>query len=469
MSFASFSFLIFFTIVVTAVYFAKSEATKQRILLIASYIFYGSWNPYYLLLIAANSCWSWWLGRRMAQSQQLPVRRFYLWLGLALSLGMLGYFKYANFFIENSGKLLGLDYSGPLNILLPVGISFFTFHNMSYMIDLYRGRINHCESLEKFLLYVAFFPQLVAGPIVRAWQLLPQLEQPILITRANFFIGFQIFLGGFLQKLLIADNLAPYVDGLFAQPQLYSASSLWLGLLCYGVQIFCDFSGYSLMAIGCARVLGFTLPENFRMPYLSTSIAEFWRRWHMSLSFWMRDYLYISLGGNRHGEIRTHLNLAATMLLGGLWHGASWNFVLWGALHGIGLAVNRIWTARFGEAAGLAGQLVSWAITLTFVMLLWIPFRAQDFPTGWAYLRGMAGMSQGEFSGNVVWFHPVGVILLGITILWHAGWIGGVALLRDFPVRDPWRAAPATVIMAAIIAIALFAAAGGKPFIYFQF
>lgn len=466
MIFTSVTFFVFFAAVLIGVALTRGDRARQYLLLIASYVFYGAWNPAYLLLIAGCSVWTWGFGLAMSRAKTRSARLACLWASLGLSIGSLGYFKYAGFFVENTARLFGLPDVEPLNIILPVGISFFTFQAMSYTIDLYRGNIAPCASLRRFLLFVAFFPQLVAGPIVRAREFLPQLERRIVLTRRNFIIGAQIFLGGFLQKVLIANNLAPFVDALFNQPDMYTSGTLWLGLVSYSVQIFCDFSGYSLMAIGCARILGFTLPENFRMPYLSRSIAEFWRRWHMTLSFWMRDYLYISLGGNRAGRGRTYINLAATMLFTGLWHGASWNFVAWGALHGAGLICHRLWSRRFSSGSrGIVWQCTGWAATVLFVILLWIPFRAPDFDTAQTYLAGLFGGG-----GTVAWLHPSVVLILCITALWHAVWILETARGRHlFPVASPARTGPAIAIGAALMAIALFAPLGSSPFIYFQF
>lgn len=467
MIFTSLPFILFFGLLLTAFLLLRGNKARQNLLLVASYIFYGAWNPAYLLLIAACSLWSWGLGFGIYHAASRGRRLCYLWGSLGLSLGALGYFKYAGFFVANTTWLFDLPTIKPLEILLPVGISFFTFQAMSYSIDLYRRRIEPCTSLRRFLLYVAFFPQLVAGPIVRATEFLPQLERPLRLERQNFIIGGQIFLAGMVQKLLIADQLAPFVDSLFAQPLLYDSVTLWLGLASYTIQIFCDFSGYSLMAIGSARILGFRLPENFRMPYLSRSIAEFWRRWHMSLSFWMRDYVYISLGGNRSGPIRTYFNLSATMLFTGLWHGASWNFIFWGAAHGVGLIIHRLWrqSRQSHSNPGFLGQTIGWVLTTLFVMLLWVPFRAPDFTTAYLYFAGLFGPS-----GNVSWLPPSVLLLIGAVVTWHLVWLTARIQNRTlFPLAAPWRPLPATLLFSTILAIILFAPIGATPFIYFQF
>jgi alginate O-acetyltransferase complex protein AlgI len=341
---------------------------------------------------------------------------------------------------------------------------------MSYTIDLYRRKIPVCTDPIKFFLFVGFFAQLVAGPIVRAAEFLPQLHNPIRLTRVNAVMGAQVFLLGLFQKVVVADNVAILVDPVFLEPALYDAPTLWLALAAYGLQIFCDFSGYSLMAIGVARIIGFTLPENFRAPYISRSITEFWRRWHISLSTWLRDYLYISLGGNRRGSRRTEINLMTTMLLGGLWHGSAWNFVLWGGLHGLGLVLHKHWSGRvrmnerFSGASRTAYSVVAWAITLLFVLLLWVPFRCADFATTLIYLTGLVSLGDG-----VRFLHTPTMVLLAVMTAWHAAHLGRASLIKTMPTTHPLELRPLLVIGLLLLAVLLFAPTGASPFIYFQF
>lgn len=467
MIFTSLTFLAFFTILLGLMVVVRGATQREYLLLLASYVFYGAWNPVFILLIAASSLWGWYLGLLMHRAGSQSLRRRYMCVSLLLSLSMLGYFKYANFFIENLTYLFGIEWQYA-DITLPVGISFFTFQTMSYTIDLYRERIPVCTRLHRFMLFVAFFPQLVAGPIVRASEFLPQLERAIKLRWDNIAIGSQIFLGGAIQKVLIADNLSIFVDPVFARPELYSAATLWLAAASYGIQIFCDFSGYSLMAIGVARILGYELPKNFDMPYVATSITEFWRRWHMTLSFWLRDYLYIPLGGNRKGTGRTYINLMITMLLGGLWHGASWNFVVWGGMHGVALAVHKLWSAYTGSWRSIKHtslyKLASWAITVLLIGLLWIPFRSPDFSTTATYFKRL--LPDGE---GIVWLHPMALALLGIVTVWHMAYLFQNRILNTFPVTRPYEPAPAFVISGFIMLILLFAPINTSPFIYFQF
>lgn len=464
MIFTSIDFLIFFVALLGFMGIFRGDKTRLYLLIIASYVFYGAWNIGYLVLIFLCSLWAWGLGLLMYRAKTLGTKRVYLFISIFLSLSMLGYFKYANFLTENIAVILNLSWE-PASILLPVGISFFTFQTMSYTIDLYRGRIDLCRSFPRFMLFVAFFPQLVAGPIVRASEFLPQLNRHIRLSYPNFVAGIQIFLGGAIQKVLVADNLSVFVDPVFREPLLYSSGTLWLALVGYSIQIFCDFSGYSLMAIGIARILSFELPKNFRMPYISLSITEFWRRWHISLSFWLRDYLYISLGGNRKGELHTKINLMITMLLGGLWHGASWNFVLWGGMHGLGLALHKYWSAwNHSLKDTLAYRLAAWILTFLFVTLLWVPFRSSDFQTTVIYYNRL-------FSGAPVisWMHTSSWIVILAVLAWHILYVRQNKWLAAFPTQNPFSAIRLYPLLGALMLMVLFAPLRTSPFIYFQF
>lgn len=465
MIFTSLSFLGFFLSLLAAFFLIRRTTSRQYFLLLASYVFYGAWNVNYLLLITLCSFWGWGLGLLMHRADNLGQKKLYMATSIALSLSMLGYFKYANFFADSVSNLFNLKWDY-IDILLPVGISFFSFQTMSYTIDLYRGNIGVCKSLPKFMLFVSFFPQLVAGPIVRASEFLPQLEKEIVLTRDNMLVGSQLFLGGAIQKVLVADNLSFYVDPVFTNPDLYSSGTLWLALVGYSIQIFCDFSGYSLMAIGIARILGFELPVNFRMPYVSLSITEFWRRWHMTLSFWLRDYLYISLGGNRGSELRTRINLMLTMLLGGLWHGASWNFVLWGALHGLALIVHKYWSLlNFSFSKSKPYRLLAWITTFLFVLLVWLPFRSPNFETTKLYLIKLFN----PLSDGVFWPSPSVILLIALVIAWHLLYKSKSRWLRSFPNLNPTKPVFLYPILISLLALLLFAPIDASPFIYFQF
>jgi alginate O-acetyltransferase complex protein AlgI len=356
------------------------------LLALGSCFFYASWDYRYLALLLAISVIDYWCAAKIASTDDDRRRKLFLTLSVVSNLAILGYFKYYDFFISNLNGLIG--YKIPLKaILLPAGISFYTFKSMSYTIDVYRRHIDNCKSQIDYTTFVTFFPELIAGPIVRASVFLPQMSRPIGPTVERIASGASLFLLGLTKKLVIADRLANVADPIFAAPERYSGLTLWMGAIAYSIQIYCDFSGYSDMAIATARMIGYELPENFNMPYLSASVTEFWRRWHITLSSWLRDYLYIPLGGNRHGRARTYFNLFVTMLVGGLWHGASWNFVLWGGMHGVGLAVHRM-LGRDTERATIPRWLCV-AGTYVFVLVLWVPFRSPSFGSTWLMLRKM--------------------------------------------------------------------------------
>jgi alginate O-acetyltransferase complex protein AlgI len=473
MIFTSITFVAFFTVLMVLFGLIRGTTGRIWLLLAASYVFYANWNVYYVFLIFMYGLWGWGLGLLMYDTPNPRLKKFYFFLSVVLSLGTLAYFKYANFFEENVAALFGVHGWGPIDVVLPVGISFFTFHTMSYNIDLYRGQIAPSRNPVKFFLFVSFFPQLVAGPILRASSFLPQLDQPVRITWPNVVSGTQLFIGGAIQKTLFADSLSIFVDHVYQSPGIYSPGTLWLTVAAYAMQIFCDFSGYSLMAIGVARILGFELPENFRMPYLSQSIGDFWRRWHISLSSWLRDYLYIPLGGNRHGLVRSQINMAITMLLGGLWHGASWNFVLWGALHGVALGVHRAWTGwrnargKSAENAGAAYRVASWALTLVFCCLAWIPFRSPSFDMTLVFLRGLFPNS----GGTITWYHTPSLVILAVVIVWHLVYQLAPSINARLPFRPEeltrW---PAMLVLGySILMLILLVPLNASPFIYFQF
>lgn len=469
MLFPTIDFFVFFACVAALMaLLGRNHEARKAVLVAASYAFYAMWNWRFCGLLAISSLISFAAGRAIAAAP-LPARRALVKnIAVSLHLGLLGVFKYFDFFVGNANaalRALGLHHELPfVEILLPVGISFFTFHGISYVVDVYRGDVPVCRRLRDMLLYLAFFPQLVAGPIVRAAKFLPQLyapsTQPFDLPRASLLI-----LGGLIKKTILANYLATdLVDPVFADPVHATSLDLLFGIYGYAAQIYCDFSAYSDMAIGLAALLGYHFPENFNQPYRSTSLQDFWRRWHISLSSWLRDYLYISLGGNRGGAWGTMRNLAITMLLGGLWHGAAMKFVAWGALHGAGLAAERAarpWLARLPAWRGwnyLAGLAV-----FHFVCLAWLFFRADDFQTALLYLQGMAQGTPGSSQ-----LTPFTLGLLGISLSLHVvprdiqGRLG--AGLANTPI---WLLGTACGLVIACISAA--GPEGVAPFIYFQF
>jgi len=466
MLFNSLTFLIFFSVVMLSLYIFKKQNIRRIILLLASYFFYGYWDWRFLSLILLSTCVDYFAGERIYQTDDKRKKKLYLTLSLVTNLGLLGFFKYFNFFIESANSVfsgLGLNLT-TLNIILPVGISFYTFQTLSYTIDIYKGNLKPTSSFLNFAVFVSFFPQLVAGPIVRAKEFLPQIERGVRFDKREIHDGLQIFLFGMVKKVLIADRLAFFVDKVFEAPAVFDSLTIWLAVIAYSIQIYCDFSGYSDMAIGLAKCMGFDLPINFRMPYISKNITEFWRRWHITLSTWLRDYLYIPLGGNRKGELRTYLNLMITMLLGGLWHGASWNFVVWGGIHGIGLAIHKIFMKlRTTKKRGnVVMTIFSMMVTYVFVITCWVFFRAQNFDMAITVLRKMYF----DFSPAIEWIYTPILFIIPIVIASH---IFGQFNREKYPVVDIQKPVNQYIVLFIIFGLFFLAPTNPAPFIYFQF
>lgn len=464
MIFNSLSFAIFF-VAVCATYFAPVSWTSRKIFLtLASYGFYAAWYPHMILLLWASTLFDWFVTRGMFATTSLPRRRLLLIASIVLNLGMLGFFKYGAFIANNVNFVLdAVELAIPVpDAMLPVGISFYTFMSLSYVIDSYRGVARRTDSFLDFALFLTFFPHLVAGPIVRAADFLPQCPRPKRFTADAFTWGLVLIVIGLFQKTVVADALlAPVSDRTFAavaQPTTFEA---WIGTFAFSGQILCDFAGYSTCAIGAAACLGFRLPENFRAPYASRGLSDFWRRWHMSLSQWLRDYVYISLGGNRRGELRTYVNLALTMLLGGLWHGASWTFVVWGALHGLYLIVERLARGR-----GMFEHLMtSAAMTYMLVCIAWVFFRAADVGVALDLVATMTGARSG---GGVA----LGVIDIGTVVVVMAAVFGVQRYFRDRSLLEVFSTlSPRLVVgVLALMIVAIVTLSGDdRAFIYFQF
>jgi alginate O-acetyltransferase complex protein AlgI len=396
MLFNTLGFFVFLAIVLVFYYLIPiSWKQKKVMLLAASYVFYGLWNPPLIILLWISTMIDWTAGNMLAKTEDQKRRKLWLLLSVVANLGFLGFFKYGNFFLENFQAVVGLfgvDYQPPKwDIILPMGISFYTFQTMSYTIDLYYKRIQPAKTFLDFALYVTFFPQLVAGPIVRSDELVPQFYEPKRATQQQFFLGLLLLTIGLFQKTVFADSLLSGVaDSVFGSKDLLHPLDAWIGVLAFSGQIFFDFAGYSLCAIGLALMLGFWLSDNFRYPYGSVGFSDLWRRWHISLSSWLRDYLYISLGGNRYGVSRTYVNLMLTMLLGGLWHGAAWTFVVWGFLHGFFLVMERLLknVIQIKSTHWLTGLILAF-LTFNCVNITWVFFRARDFKTALNLLGSM--------------------------------------------------------------------------------
>ncbi|MEL6159073.1 MAG: MBOAT family O-acyltransferase [Cyanobacteria bacterium J06623_5] len=415
MIFTEFRFFLFFAIVFGVYWALRSNQWRKAWILSCSYLFYGAWDWRFLSLIIGSTLIDYVVGLNLATPRATPkARRSLLLLSLSVNLGALAFFKYANFFTDSAIDLfawLGLPVNQvTLGIVLPVGISFYTFQTLSYSIDVYTRRLQPRESLLDLATFVAFFPQLVAGPIVRASDFLPQLDELRTFNQVNVRACLTLFMVGFFKKACVSDNLAPIVDRYFAEPQAFDALSSWIGVLSYTAQIYCDFSGYSDMAIACAGLLGYELCLNFNFPYFASSITDFWRRWHISLSTWLKDYLYIPLGGNRGGKWFTYRNLMITMVLGGLWHGAAWTFVVWGTLHGGALIIHKEWHRLTRTIPALAKPSDGWGIasvlvTFYWVCITWIFFRADSFGSAMTVLQSF-----------VLWRSP-GTQTLSVSIL----------------------------------------------------
>jgi len=476
MLFNSLVFLIFLAVVVP-LYLVLPGRARKAFLLLASYFFYGYWDWRFLSLLVFSTVLDFAVGRLLGRSAGPGRRRALLVASLVGNLGVLGFFKYFNFFIGSFEALtaplgLPLDFLH-LHIVLPVGISFYTFQTLSYTIDVYRRKLEPTGSLLDFALYVSFFPQLVAGPIERATHLLPQIARLGRPSRDDWREAAALIGIGMFKKVLVGDTCGRIVDQVFAGPAGYTSSELLMALILFSVQIYADFSGYSSIARGTARLFGVDLMENFNQPYLAASITEFWRRWHISLSGWLRDYLYVPLGGNRKGPARTYVNLFATMLLGGLWHGANWTFVFWGGLHGLYLAVHKRMLGsrrpaeRFvdtGTATGriaFAGKVLA---TNLLVLLTWLFFRAPDFRTAFLVLDKFAHWTTGPYDGRLL-----GVTATYVTVTLAIDLVEYVTRDHAFLLRlAPGPRWGVYAGMWATVLLYLFQATP-MPFIYFQF
>ncbi len=469
MLFNSLTFLVFFIVVFAAHQGLRSWSSRKNLLLVASYVFYAAWDPPYVFILLFSTTLDWWLARRLDRSDDPARRKLWLLLSLVGNLGLLGYFKYGGFVLDNfqlAAAAAGVHYQPPAwNIVLPVGISFYTFASLSYTIDVYRREIRADCSLRDYALFVSFFPHLVAGPIVRASVLLPQIQAPRTPTAAKTGWGLALVVIGLFGKTVLADALfAPVVDQIYADPSAFGALDTWLGVLAFSGQIYFDFSAYSLCAIGLALCFGFEFPDNFRFPYAALGFSDFWRRWHISLSTWLRDYLYIPLGGNRHGELRTQVNLLLTMLIGGLWHGASWLFVVWGALHGLYLAIGRVVGDGGVRSAGPGARYALILATFVVVTLTWIPFRAHSVADALHVLGGLA-RSDATNSLDLLQRLSVAVAVLGM-LRWQ--WALRDSSLEEFGAKLP-AIGRAAWLMTCLAGIFLFSGGDERAFIYFQF
>ena len=466
MLFTEFRFFWFFLAAFAVYWSLRRNEHRKFWLLVCSYIFYAAWNWKFLFLLIGSSLLDYFVGVGLARTKDPRARRAWIALSLSANLGVIAFFKYYNFFVSSAATLLewlGLPASiHTLNIVIPVGVSFYTFHSMSYTLDVYRRKMPAVTSLLDVACFIGFFPQMVAGPIVRGRMFLPQLQTLRRFSEIDVRGALVLFLTGFIKKACVADALAPTVDRYFAAPWNFDAASGWVAMFYYAAQIYCDFSGYTDMAIASAALLGYQLPINFRFPYFSQNISEFWQRWHISLSTWLRDYLFLSLGGARGPRWFAYRNVVITMVLGGLWHGAAWTFVIFGALHGFGLVVQHEWKHRTRKFRGAMPGWIACALTFYFICLTMIFFRAGDLAHAGPALRSML-----LFTGS-------GPARVGA---WKLLLFAGLAFVHWLNYEGKfsawWRRGSDPVFAfaygGAIAFILVFIPANYAPFIYFQF
>ena len=473
MLFNSFIFFIFLGVILPIFYWLPNKTSKNLFLLISSYFFYGYWDWRFLLLLALSTVIDFYIGKTMHNTVDEKKRKNLLLVSLFANLGILGFFKYYNFFIESFTDISSnigwnLDYLH-LNIILPVGISFYTFQTLSYTLDIYRKRLEPTSNFLDFALFVSFFPQLVAGPIERASALLPQLSKKLAPTKEQVKSGVVLIITGLFRKVMIGDTAGRYVDHIFGDLNGYASIELLAALVLFSIQIYADFSGYSRIARGTSKLLGVELMKNFEQPYLSRNITEFWRRWHISLSSWLKDYLYISLGGNRGGVNKTYRNLMITMLLGGLWHGASWNFVIWGGLHGIYLAIHKLFLGtKKPDTANIEKlDVISiFNIILTYILVLFT----------WLFFRSTSWESTLLFFNRIIHWHPSEYAGLFITITTSYMLLILVLDVLEYKYRShayllQFKKPVALGVLAAMLVVSFIYMfqADPLPFIYFQF
>lgn len=479
MVFASLVFLTIFLPLFLGVYYLVPFRRKSLVILVGSYVFYGWWRMDFLLLFFGVTLVNYLICHKLLKERNATRKKRWLALGVAGNLCTLGYFKYFNFGVAAMNALLGATGESPLiftHVILPIGISFYIFHSISFLIDVYRGDAKLSGSFVDFAAFIALLPQLIAGPVLRYKDVAPQFLQRT-HSWAKFNEGAIRFMLGFAKKVLVADSLAPIVDAVFSQPDP-SLADAWLGAIAYTVQLYFDFSAYSHMAIGLGLMMGFRFMENFNHPYISRSITEFWRRWHISLSTWLRDYLYIPLGGNRKGEKRTYFNLLTTMFLGGLWHGANWTFILWGIWHGSILAIERLIGGKKGTPYP---KLLALPITLVMVVTGWVMFRAADVTNAMGMYAGMLGMHGTAFSDTIAWqvtpLHWATLIAAGLIIAISPRYIhvkarsavnAKVNFGAEWAAHMP-RGEQLGIIALFALAFCKLIAQSHSPFLYFQF
>jgi alginate O-acetyltransferase complex protein AlgI len=470
MLFNSGAFLFFFTFFLLGYSYLYQNKTLRTFYVLAfSFFFYYKSSGFYLGILLFTIVFDYWIGLNIYKAQTKSKKRAWLLLSVLSSLGLLAYFKYTNFILFNIYELFSLKYSA-IDIFLPIGISFYTFQTLSYIIDIYRGEIEPTHNFWDYAFYMTFFPHLVAGPIVRAKFFLPQLLKPVALDKSEINEGLLLIIKGLIKKAIIADYISQYCDIVFGNPSGYGGVENLFAVYGYTLQIYCDFSGYSDIAIGIAKLLGYQLGDNFKRPYQSKNITEFWRKWHISLSFWLRDYVYIPMGGNRKGVAKQYLFLMLTMLIGGLWHGASWKFVFWGGMHGVGLAMHKYFSHN---VKGKFFETKIWGVfslffTFNFVAFLWIFFRAADFATAWQMINSII------FNFNLSYLIPfITSKTLWVTLLVFGFATQFISLDKNPIISKRFADLPvaiqALIFIITVQLIIQLKSAEVQPFIYFQF
>ncbi len=470
MPFNTYTFVVFLIAVMIIHHSLRSWKAQKTNLLISSYLFYAAWNPVFIVLLFLSTLCDWLIAHKIYACSVKSTRKRYVTVSLLLNLGLLSFFKYGNFMLDNMIEMLdliGISYQPlPLDIVLPVGISFYTFQTLSYTLDVYREKIKPGHSFLDYALYVSFFPQLVAGPIVRANDFLPQCEQPRKADLNQLGWGLSLLTIGLFMKVILADTIfAPVVDQVYANPKMFGNLETWVAIFSFSGQIFCDFGGYSTCAIGIALCLGFVLPDNFKSPYAALGVRDFWQRWHISLSTWLRDYLYISLGGNRGSQLKTSINLMLTMLIGGLWHGASWLFVIWGGLHGLYLVVERQAGRFVTQKMSGVTKILLIISTYLLVSVTWVFFRAHDLDNASQIISNLAGHSITQQTIDIENIFIALVASLALLI-WQI-------CLRNKTLECFYKSIHplfrALILSVQLISLYLFASGDDRAFIYFQF
>lgn len=469
MLFSSGLFWILFLLFIPVYSLLKKSKAKMVVfvVLFSLYFYYKSSGLFFLMLLA-TSLIDWLVSKAIARTENKSGRKVLMLFSIILSLSILGYFKYANFFLWNWNQMVEGNFQ-PLDIILPVGISFYTFQSISYVVDVYKRKISPTRTWLEYLFFLSFFPALVAGPIVRADYFLPQLEKNEEACKTDIYAGLWLIIIGIVKKALIADYISQFNDLIFNDPTLYTGVQTLMGVLGYTMQIYCDFSGYSDMAIGLALIMGFRLGINFDSPYQSRNLTEFWRRWHISLSSWLRDYVYIPLGGNRKGTFRTYVNNFLTMLIGGLWHGAAWKFVFWGAMHGVGLAVHKASKPILKRIPdNFITIFIFWLITFIYVSLLWVFFRAASFEDSVLIIKNIFidfdfGQIPQFFEARKMW-----CIMMIALIIFHFVPQRWADVCQQLFIKSPW-ILKLLVFLGVVQLVIEFMSEEVAPFIYFQF